>query len=229
MQLCIWMCSGILKRNTFRVEIKSVRLYNFNSDRVIYENWRNKLLHCNCSSQWVFKCVLRQLVKIDSNFELACFDICKENLWSLSRTTGEESQLWVIRTQSGLWKGVPLNTKRILGLCKLRTCLDLMVPNHQWRLYLGSCWQQIFIGHRSYHCVPLSLTDWVIQSLLFQMTPVFKSENNSLLDAMFLALARVVDYMHGCFIHIFRVFSPFLLNDETHFSICLDTKYPKGI
>ena len=158
-----------------------------------------------------------------------CFHICKENLWSLSRTTGEESQLWVIRTQSGLWKGVPLNTKRILGLCKLRICLDLMVPNHQWRLYLGSCWQQIFIGHRSYHCVPLSLTDWVIQSLLFQMTPVFKSENNSLLDAMFVALARVVDYMHGCFIHIFRVFSPFLLNDETHFSICLDTKYPKGI
>ena len=121
------------------------------------------------------------------------------------------------------------NTKRILGLGKLGTCLDLMVPNHQWRPYLGSCWQQIFIGHRSYHCVPLSLTDWVIQSLLFQMTPVFKSENNSLLDAMFVALARVVDYMHGCFIHIFRVFSPFLLNDETHFSICLDTKYPKGI
>ena len=166
MQLCIWMCSGILKRNTFRVEIKSVRLYNFNSDRVIYENWRNKLLYCNCSSQWVFKCVLRQLVKIDSNFELACFDICKENLWSLSRTTGEESQLWVIRTQSGLWKGVPLNTKRILGLCKLRTCLDLMVPNHQWRLYLGSCWQQIFIGHRSYHCV--SLCNWLSHSV----TPV---------------------------------------------------------
>ena len=41
------------------------------------------------------------------------------------------------------------NTKRILGLGKLRTCLDLM----------GSCRQQIFIGHRSYHCVPLSLTD----------------------------------------------------------------------
>ena len=102
---------AFLKRNAFRVEIKSVRLYNFNSDRIIYENWRNKLLHCNCSSQWVFKSVLRQLVKIDSNFELACFDICKENLWSLSRTTGEESQLWVIRTQSGLWKGVPLTQK----------------------------------------------------------------------------------------------------------------------
>ena len=159
------------------------------------------MLHCNCSSQWVFKCVLRQLVKIDSNFELACFDICKENLWSLSRTTGEESQLWVIRTQSGLWKGVPLNTKRILGLCKLRTCLDLMVPNHQWRLYLGSCWQQIFIGHRSYHCVPLSLADRVNQSLLFQITPVFKSENNSPLDAMFISGISKSGGLHAWLLH----------------------------
>ena len=91
-----------------RVEIKSLQLINFNTGRV---NSEKKLLHCNYSPQWVFKCVLRQLVKIDSNFELACFDICKENLWSLSRTTGEESQLWVIRTQSGLWKGVPLTQK----------------------------------------------------------------------------------------------------------------------
>ena len=123
MQLCIWMCSGILKRNTFRVEIKSVRLYNFNSDRVIYENWRNKLLHCNCSSQWVFKCVLRQLVKIDWVFKCVLRQLVKIDLksdmaiaftsarrtsWSLSRTTGEESQLWMIRTQLGLWKRVPL-------------------------------------------------------------------------------------------------------------------------
>ena len=119
------------------------------------------------------------------------------------------------------------NTKRILGLCKLRICLDLMVPNHQWRLYLGSCWQQIFIGHRSYHCVPLSLTDWVIQSLLFQMTPVFKSENNSLLDAMFVALARVVDYMHGCFIHIFRVFLSFFVKWWNTLFNLLEHKLPE--
>ena len=93
------------------------------------------------------------------------------------------------------------NTKRILGLCKLRTCLDLMVPNHQWRLYLGSCWQQIFIGHRSYHCVPLSLTDWVIQSLLFQITPVFKSENNSLLDAMFISGISKSGGLHAWLLH----------------------------
>ena len=93
------------------------------------------------------------------------------------------------------------NTKRILGLCKLRICLDLMVPNHQWRLYLGSCWQQIFIGHRSYHCVPLSLTDWVIQSLLFQITPVFKSENNSPLDAMFISGISKSGGLHAWLLH----------------------------
>ena len=93
--------------------------------------------------------------------------------------------------------------------------------------YLDSCWQQIFIGHRSYHCVPLSLTDWVIQSLLFQMTPVFKSENNSLLDAMFVALARVVDYMHGCFIHIFRVLSPFFVKWWNTLFNLLEHKLPE--
>ena len=46
---------------------------------------------------------------------------------------------------------------------------------------------------------------------------------------LFLALAKVVDYTHGCFIHIFRVFSFFWLNDETHFSICWVTKYLLGI
>ena len=134
MQLCIWMCSGILKRNTFRVEIKSVRLYNFNSDRVIYKKLKKWIVTLQLLSPVSFQMCSQTTRQNRFKFRNGhCFHICKENLWSLSRTTGEESQLWVIRTQSGLWKGVPLNTKRILGLCNLRTCLDLMVPNHQWR------------------------------------------------------------------------------------------------
>ena len=82
-------------------------------DLSLKKNWRNKLLHCNCSPQWVFKCVLRQLVKIDSNSEMAiAFTFARRTFWSLSRTTGEESQLWMIRTQLGLWKRVPLKQKR---------------------------------------------------------------------------------------------------------------------
>ena len=114
-----------------RVEIKSLQLINFNTGRV---NSEKKLLHCNYSPQWVFKCVLRQLVKIDLKSDMAiAFTSARRTSWSLSRTTGEESQLWMIRTQLGLWKRVPLKQKKILGLCKLRTCLDLMIPNRQWR------------------------------------------------------------------------------------------------
>merc|ERR1711940_399917 len=80
--------------------------------------------------------------------------------------------------------------------------------------YLGSCWQQIFYRTQVLSlCIIVQLTESFSHScsklLLFsnQKTAAY------LMRCLFLALAKVVDYMHGCFIHIFRVFSLFLLND----------------
>ena len=102
----------LLKRSTFRVKIKSVMLCNFNSDRALYKNLKKQIvtpqLFSPVSLQMCSQTTRQNRFKFRNGH---CIHICKGNSWSVSRTTGEESQLWVIRTQSGLWKGVPLTQK----------------------------------------------------------------------------------------------------------------------
>ena len=146
-------------------------------------------------------------------FEMAiAFTFARRTFWSLSRSRGEESQLWMIRTQLGLWKRVPLKQKKfqvfvnweLVSIWWYQTANDDTIDKSN-SPYLGSCWQQKLlkkiIGHRSYHCVPLPLTDWVNQSLLFQITPVFKSENNSPLDAMFISGISKSGGLHTWLLH----------------------------
>ena len=60
-----------------------------------------------------------------------CFHICKENFLKSFEDYGRRIAALNDKNTIRFMKKGATKTKKILGLCKLRTCLDLMIPNRQ--------------------------------------------------------------------------------------------------
>jgi hypothetical protein len=62
-----------------------------------------------------------------------CFHICKENFLKSFEDYGRRIAALNDKNTIRAMKKGATKTKKVLGLWKLRTCLDLMIPNRPWR------------------------------------------------------------------------------------------------
>ena len=60
-----------------------------------------------------------------------CFHICKENFLKSFKDYGRRIAALNDKNTIRFMKKGATKAKKNLGLCKLRTCLDLMIPNRQ--------------------------------------------------------------------------------------------------